>query len=545
MKFPYNPDLILAIKDCPGRRWHPAEKRWEVPLNSLGWLRNHFPEARYENLNTELEKITKAVSEHREIKQSFNSFIPHSELYGYQKDVVHKALQSNSGYGIFLEQGIGKTFVALELIRYFKEHGISPALVICPLILIKNAWFKDCQKFYKDTLKILSLRDTKGHIPAGYDIYVLNYEMFRLPKNLSNNKREAMTSAQIIKYENTFNKAMELLNRFVKFNFKILMLDESSNIKDNTTQTTRAVLELGNNIRYKYCLSGTPAPNSEKEYWAQLKTIGAIDDNFYKWRRTWFRESGYRGYDWKLKRELKLDFYKQFDGRAVFLKKDEALDLPDKVYIPYQVEQNREELDTYELIKEDVIRLLNDEYLTLRGALPVMAKLRQVVSGFCYREGKTIWEANPPSKIEVLKELLKEINSQVIIWIQFNEEKRHILKHFKGILKIGCLTGEETLKEKEKNIDDFISGKLDVLTAHPDSAKHGLTFTNCNYTIYYSRSFSLEQWIQSQDRLHRRGQTKKCFYYILQTDTWIDKRIDNVLEGKEKMSLDLLRSLKG
>lgn len=511
----YNPAIINRIKNCPDRIWNKEKRQWETPLSSLRWLREEFPEARYSNLGAELREIAESLLKHQEVASGFNSFIPHPKLYDYQWDTIQKALQSKTGYLIYLDMGLGKSFISLELIRYFKEHGIIPALVICPLILIKNAWFNDVNKFYND-LKIISLRDAKLGIPLGYDIYCINYEM--LPK---------------------------WIEQLKAFGFKILVIDESSRIKDNRRKVTKNVLNLGKNIPYKYCLSGTPAPNNEMEYHGQIKLVGATEDNFYKWRSKWFYQTGFMGYDWKLRRSLKEQFYEQFKEKAIFLKKEQCLNLPEKIFISFQVDLSQEEKDTYDLMKVEVIRLLNDECLTITNALSIISKLRQVVSGFCYREGETIWEAKKPSKIEVLDELLEEINpQQVIIGIQFDEEKKHIFKHFSDIYKIGFVTGKESNKEKDQAIKNFINGNTQILVGNLKSLSHGLTFVNCNYFIYYSRSFSYEEYNQSQDRIHREGQTKKCFYYVLHTDTWIDQRINGVLEGKEKLSLELLRNIK-
>ena len=51
---------------------------------------------------------------------------------------------------------------------------------------------------------------------------------------------------------------------------------------------------------------------------------------------------------------------------------------------------------------------------------------------------------------------------------------------------------------KFKNSDD-----VQVLVATPAAAKEGLTLTVANHVIYYDRGFSLDDYLQSQDRIHR------------------------------------------
>ena len=67
----------------------------------------------------------------------------------------------------------------------------------------------------------------------------------------------------------------------------------------------------------------------------------------------------------------------------------------------------------------------------------------------------------------------------------------------------------------------------------------GVTFTNCSYNIYYSQSYSYEEFKQSQDRIHRIGQINKCTYIMLQCNNTIDEKIYNCLQ-KKKNAVDEL-----
>ncbi|MEG1994896.1 MAG: helicase C-terminal domain-containing protein [Bacilli bacterium] len=92
------------------------------------------------------------------------------------------------------------------------------------------------------------------------------------------------------------------------------------------------------------------------------------------------------------------------------------------------------------------------------------------------------------------------------------------------------------LTSKTKNRDEIIkkfkNGEIKLLFAHPQLLGKGLTFTKCTYNIYYSLSFSYEEFKQSQDRIHRIGQTNKCTYIILQGRNTIDEKIYKCLINK-------------
>ena len=81
-------------------------------------------------------------------------------------------------------------------------------------------------------------------------------------------------------------------------------------------------------------------------------------------------------------------------------------------------------------------------------------------------------------------------------------------------------------------IRDFKDGRINLLFANPKMVGKGLTFTNCTYCVYYSLSYSYEDFKQSQDRIHRIGQGSKCTYIVLQAQDTIEERIYSCLQRK-------------
>jgi SNF2 family DNA or RNA helicase len=68
--------------------------------------------------------------------------------------------------------------------------------------------------------------------------------------------------------------------------------------------------------------------------------------------------------------------------------------------------------------------------------------------------------------------------------------------------------------------------------ATPGAAKEGLTLTVANYAIFYDRSFSLDDYLQAQDRIHRISQTATCYVYNLLVEDSIDEWVDELLSAK-------------
>ena len=72
-----------------------------------------------------------------------------------------------------------------------------------------------------------------------------------------------------------------------------------------------------------------------------------------------------------------------------------------------------------------------------------------------------------------------------------------------------------------------------VLVATPGAAKEGLTLTVANHVIFFDRSFSLDDYLQSQDRIHRISQTRTCYVHNLVLEDSVDEWVDGLLGEKE------------
>jgi SNF2 family DNA or RNA helicase len=132
--------------------------------------------------------------------------------------------------------------------------------------------------------------------------------------------------------------------------------------------------------------------------------------------------------------------------------------------------------------------------------------------------------------------LLEEIgDEQVIIWANFKQEISTLLTTLPGSQAIWSQT-----RDRDKVVKDFQQGRTQYLIANPASAAHGLTFTNCSYAIYFSLNYSYEYQKQSEDRIHRIGQTKPVTYYYLLAQNTIDTVIYKTLRRKGDLSRQVL-----
>ena len=200
------------------------------------------------------------------------------------------------------------------------------------------------------------------------------------------------------------------------------------------------------------------------------------------------------------------------------------MDLTEKIIEIRRYTLSKEQRAAYDNIINDIRSHIN-EWSKFEFTAKLM-KLREVISGFVIQKDKSVTDFKT-RKDEVLAETLEDIgDNQVIIWCQFVHEIDKLAEKFGGV---GL---SSKTKDRDNVIKDFKDGKIKYLFTHPQLLGKGLTFTNCTYNVYYSLSFSYEEFKQSQDRIHRIGQKNKCTYIILQASDTIDKRIYNCLQKK-------------
>ena len=473
-------EQIPYIRTIEGRKF--KDGKWIFPDHALSVLQKYGLVTGDANI----KKVEKT-------KYNLSSF-----LRGYQKDIINEALNAGC-YGIFADTGTGKTLIGLEIASHFNK-----TLILCPLSVIETAWVDDCNKFYPKK-KIVNCwsNSRKGRINSlneEADFYVMNYESYKILKN------EIRTHK-----------------------FDCMIIDESSCMKNMGSQITSMILEMTSVIPHRFVLSGCPTPNHNSEIFPQMKFVNneIFGNNYYGFLARYFHQDMANPHVWFQTDEDKERYNLRLSEQSIFLKKEDCVDLPDKIFQVRRFNLSNEQRKHYDEMINDIQSHIN-EWSKFEFTAKLM-KLREITSGFVYPKEKGADVIKIQSnKINALAETLNEIgDKQVIIWCQFKYEIESLAKQFDGV----GLTSKT--KNRDNIIRDFRDGKIKYLFTHPQLLGKGVTFVNCTYNIYYSLSFSYEEFKQSQDRIHRIGQTNKCTYIILQANDTIDEKIYDCLQRKK------------
>jgi len=449
------------------------------------------------------------------------------ELMNHQKEGLEIA-RTHAFYGFWDDMGVGKTVMMIAIRQALQKK----TLVVCPLGVIETAWIDDIKKFFPSLLP-----------------YTINlWELWKKRKNKGGefkyNRELKRCDLALVNYEGFKNQ----LERIWNAGFKMVILDESWKIASPKSTISKIMIKYCDTIKFVYPMCGTPAPNSQLEYFNQFRVMSEdIFGNSYYGFRNKFFSPDYMGYKWNLKKHMTEEFHKTLAkySRSVF--RSDVLDLPEITYNVHEVTLDAAETKAHKEMKNDLAtEFKNVEFWAATDAVKGM-KLRQITGGFLKQKGKVIQIGK--SKIRALDELLGEIgNHQVIVWIQFHHEGDALEDYFQKKNKsYGRYDGTVPYAVKKESIKSFINFRSQYLIAHPGSMGHGTDGLQgvCWYMVHYSISHSANNDNQSNGRAYRKGQEKPCTVYYLIAKSSIDQIIYNAIRRKQKVSTAVLRYIQG
>lgn len=444
----------------------------------------------------------------------------------------------------FYDTRTGKTPLSLSII--YDDLQVNPKhkwLVVCPLILIDNAWLEDANTFFPN-IKTISLHATTPKKRAEKmvqeaSIYVTNVESFA-------------------KYQEDFEK----------MGFHGCIVDESSTMKSHKSKTSQALVDFAQKMKRFYLLSGTPAPNGEYEYYMQLKAIDyyGVHQSYTQFKEYYFIDMSHNSNYEKLvvRPDRKDELYAFIKKYSLYVDKEDVLTTPGRTWHEVEFELPEGLKAHYNKMKNDLVVELdadNGIKITAPSAAAKLNKLNQITSGFimdtqAIKENNFYDDSNLPEwylldnyRFQKLQDLLNSDairNKQVLIWANYRKEFE-IIQSILGE-RCRCIYGGTTINEKNESIKLFKSGEIQYLIANPASADKGLTLTNAHISVYFSLNWSYELFKQSMERIYGdiRKQPEHCHYYVFIAKDTIDRVLyDDVLQGKAEASYAVLNHLKG
>lgn len=493
----------------------------------------------------------------------------------YHQKVAFDFCMKMNNVGLLLEPGLGKTKIALDV---FAARLCNKALIVCPKALM-FVWEEEVKTHRWDKsiylIKSTSITEEVLEDIDNSDIVVVNYKKAVILQNILSKIRfdfMAVDEALIKSHNSQQTEAVTALGRNIKY--KMIM---------SGTLVNNSVLDIFAPLRFlEPALVGTSFSKFQERYCYMIKEKLSPDAG----RKARVFVGSYRNL---------VEARKILETVSIVMTKKEWLkELPEKDFIPIYVPMTPSQKEMYFDLSSNYISQLKhmrestsiegvetaeeDEYIEVDNALALLCKLTQVSNGFVYKEDSSIDELSDSSKLSSSKKrktfFLEENpkidrllllfqnelkNKKVVLWYNMNAEQTLIEN---------ALTNNgisfRTINGKTKNISDIISEfnhneEIQVLLCQAKAINYGVTILGKTKSknkdqdeedssdfipdisglvfthIFFSLNFSLEVFLQQQDRSHRIGQRHKVTYYILISNNPTDIGIWECLEGKKNI----------
>ena len=421
------------------------------------------------------------------------------------------------GICLFDEQGLGKTVMTIHAFDRLKQLGECDALLIFAPKNMLEIWKKEFTRFMEDKFSVLTITGQRAEkydqLLKKADVYITNYETAHLLE-------QPLRSF--------------LLRRVGRV---VLAVDESFLVKNGATKRAAAVRKLRHLCRKCWVLCGTPAPNNALDVVHQFDvadggvTFSGIklpDNPDSRWL-TIKQAVELRGI---YLRRLKQDVY-----TGLLPKRFE------RVMIPMETDQRRIYVNSLSHLITDVESTDEQEF---RKRFSSFLARRMTLFQICSHPGQVVpTYQGVPGKLSALDDLLGELigrkGEKVVLWSFFRYSLDQLLAWFQKYNPVRIDGRVAGASQRAEAVERFQKDDNTMLfIGNPAAAGAGITLTRSCTSIYESFSVQTAHYLQSLDRIHRRGQTRETNYYILLCKDSIEETEYDRLLMKERRSQELL-----
>ena len=461
--------------------------------------------------------------------------------YEHQLTALRKGWNLDE-FAYFMDMGTGKSKVLIDNFSVLYDQGkITGVLIIAPKGVYRN-WSRNeipthMPEHVLSDVCVWQPNHTQKFLHTWNNLFTQNFNLKLFLMNI-----EAFST----------RKGVEVAEKFLLAHSTLMAIDESTTIKSKNAKRTKAIVKLGKNAKYRRIMTGSPITKSPMDLYTQCEFLNPNllgHKSFYSFQ-----------YDYAVVKRRNLGSYsfnqivgyknlKELNGLldnfSYRVRKQDCLDLPDKVYTKRIVELGKEQAQMYDSIKKIALGICEEGTVTPTTILTQLLRLQQVCSGHVKLDDGTM-KTFPSTKLKELESLLEEINGKAIIWANFTndiEQIERLLGKMYGENSVVSYYGATTTDRRDYAMGEFQNPDSPVrfFVGQPRTGGYGLTLTQASTVIYYSNSYDLEVRLQSEDRAHRIGQVNKVTYIDIVAEKTVDEKILQALRSKINLASVVLQ----
>ncbi len=523
--FPYDAELVKAVKQIPGARFEGSTKAWLIPTvaHSLEKMIEFIHKNKFEfdetvqiaidDLAGQVVKSQENLEASRAAESDFHVEGLGGELRPFQRAGVAYATQTIKCF-IADEMGLGKTVQALATLQHLKAF---PAIIVCPASLKLN-WLRESFKWLPG--KGCEVWDGKRGWPG--HVNIINYDVLG-----------------------------RQLERLKGLQPKAVVFDESHVLKNSRAIRTKAAKEIAAVANVRLCLTGTPVLNRPAELISQLDILGRLQEFGGYWQFVKRYCQAYKSnFGLDTSGASNLEELNQRMRATCFIRRNKAdvlKELPPKqrsivpVPISNRAEYQKAERELIAWLKETAMK---DE--TFEASLALLSEEERMEKKREHSEevAEKARNAEELVRIEALKRLAAHGKMDAVTeWIEdFLEsgEKLVLFAHHVDVVQDlarrfngDSITGQTPIADRQKAVDRFQKDPAaKVIALNLQAGGVGLTLTAASNVAFIELGWTPGIHDQAEDRCHRIGQHDQVTAWYLLGEQTIDEEIQSLIDKK-------------
>lgn len=453
--------------------------------------------------------------------------ISKTKPYDHQKRILEETW-NKPYWGLFLEMGVGKSKIVIDTVANLYLSGRIEAV----LYIAKKGEYLNFPVYEIPT-----------HMPDNVQYDSFQYTGYSSTKQLAVVKGAIASSAKLRIFSMNIEsvrqgRGFKIAEAFCKSTKKLMIIvDESTILKDHRSSQHKALMELRDYAEYARIMTGTLIPRAPVDVFNQsrflnrmamgVKTLTAFramyeeQETVFLGNRRFQKTVGVKNID---------KFRRQIRTFGTVLRKTDCLDLPPKIFAKKVVPLTMEQVKLYQDFVDYSISEIDGEFVEAVNALSVMSKLHQIVCGQIRMPDGTYRpvENNRAHYVaDFCEEVFESGQKKIVLWSHFREATAGLyLELDRRGFGIEWLQAGITSEERSERIANFKTNpQVQVFLGNPQSSGFGITLTEASTMAYYSNSDNFEHRLQSEDRIHRIGQSQTCMYYDFHTPGTVEDAI--------------------
>jgi len=574
--------LKEVCRALPGSRWDAEASVWRIPVSWTGCLslRSTFgaqleigPKLAEWAKNEKANRIdpSNALREIEAIDEGDQDLFPHQRAGVEFLSKARRALLAD-------EPGLGKTAQAIRSLKRLHDRGeqVFPALIVCPNTL-KTNWEREFDRWWPG-IDVQVVKGSATQRRKAFDheaqVYVINWESLRTHSKLLSYGSIALarcTDCGGHDSKITASRCEVHQRELNVIDFKAVVADEIHRSKDPKSKQTRAFWAASGNADIRFALTGTPIANTVVDLWPILHWLDAKEwpsktkwlDRYVNTMMNAFGGLMILG----LKPAMESEFFAGIHPRMRRMLKQKVLPwLPEVINDRRDVEMGAKQAKAYKQMLENMIAELSTtpeerfqeafeqgetDIVVAPNPLTQTMRLLQFASSYGTMElvdgQEKMILSDPSCKVDALMDDIEngDFGDDSVAVCAVSRQLIELLsaRLTKEKIAHGLITGAQSGDERQRAIDDFQAGRTKWILFTAQAGGVGVTLTAARRLVMLQRPWSLVDYKQALDRVHRIGSEIHDSILITDyvTEGTIEERVIEALDGKSENFQQVVR----